>query len=383
MFAPQFGGRRIRIQAASVQHVTSENFNVNGIIVRIETGGALYNIPVASTGEDSWLVNLDHSGIGVDTIMGVTFEIETNAYLTIQKNGFKNKGTSIGTNNYSISKQVVIRNEGNIYQNSVIEEGATAGDYIIFDMNGDGTGANTGTYRNDGNALISMIGGRVQSVINPIFKGGVHVSDFTNVEFSYGSIGKDIDPDIIPFIESVAGLYTRVEKCSFYNFGNQVPKCFFKIVGTSSNVLLIEPLVNGVAESLVIVEPHVSNPGLDPGFTMYNSTTKDGITATVTLFKVNGVRVARWQAIYFNNNYITRGLIDETKVDLTGGNYQGVMNFIGRQSDSSRELTYHLPRFGSRASALAGTMEKGNLFMNTNGLPIDTPDPSWKIDIVI
>jgi hypothetical protein len=383
MFAPQFGGRRIRIQAASVQHVTTDNFNVNGLIVRVETGGAIYHTPIATSGEDSWLVNLDHSGIGVDTIFGVTIELESNSYISLKRNGFKNKGTSIGTNNFSVSKQVIIRSEGTIYQNNTIEDGDTPGDYIIFDMNAAGTGAGTGTYRNDGNALISMIGGKAHSVINPIFKGGVHVSDFTNVEFTAGGIGRDIDVNVVPFIESVAGLYTRIEKCSFYNFGNQIAKCFFKISGIGSNVLLIEPLINGRAESLVIVEPHISNPDQDPGFTMYNSTTKDGIAATVTLFKVNGVRPARWRAVYFNNNYITRGLIDETKVDLTGGNYQGVMNFIGRQSDSSRELTYHLPRFGSRASALAGTMEKGNLFMNTNGLPIDTPDPSWKIDIVI
>ena len=382
MFNPEFGGRRIRVQATTSQHVTEESFNVNGLIVTLETGAGIYHSTVVTSGEDAWIVNLDHSSIGVDTPFGVTFELNPNSYLSLGRNGFKNKGTSLGTNNFSISKQIVIRSEGTIYQGRTVENGDTPGDYIIFDANAAGTGAGTGTYRNDGNALISVVGGRVHSVINPIFKGGVHVSNFTNVEFSAGGIGRNIDPNVVPFIESVAGLYNRVEKCSFYNFGIQSPKALFKIAGAGSNVLLIEPLVNGGAESLVEVDPHVSDLGQDPGFTMYNSTTKDGITASVTLFKVNGVRAARWQAVYFNNNYITRAPIDETKVDLTGGNYQGVMNFIGRPADTSRQITYHLPRFGSRAAA-ASIMPVGTLYMNTNGMPIGTPDPSWKIDVVI
>lgn len=389
IFSPQHDGKRIRIQAASVQHIFTDNFNINGVVVRVETGGSLYSAPIESTGEDSWLVNLDHSGIGVDTIMGVTFEIEEGGLLTVSKNGFKNKGTSLGTFNFAISKQVVIRNQGIIYQDRTIEAGDTPGDYIMFDMNAAATGAGSGTYKNDGNALVGVTGGKIHSKINPIFKGGIHVSDFTEVQFNYGSIGIDINPDIIPF-DSVTALYTRMEKCTFYNLGNQTPKTIFRLTGDNPSILLIEPLINGTVESLVTIDPHASNPDLDGIFTMYNGTNKDGFVATVTLFKKTGVRVAKWKKVYFNNNYITRGDIDETKIDMTNGNYQGVVNFIGRPIDDNKQITYHLPRFGSRLAAMGGVplvyslMQPGTLFMNTNGAAIDsTPNSSWFMDIVI
>ena len=375
--SPQFGGRRFRILASATQHVFQDSLNVNGLVLTLETGAELYHLPTITTGEDSWLINLDHSSIGVDDILGVTVELASGSILTLTCNGFKNKGTSIGTYSFITSKQIVIRSEGNIHQNRTIETGDTAGEFLMIDTNS----VSTPGFTNDGNALISVIGGRLLSTINPIFKGGIHVSDFTNVEFNYGSIGRDIDPNII-FFESNTGLYTRVEKCSFYNFGNQTPKAFFKIAGVNSQILLIEPLVNGTAEALVEIDPHISNPDLDPAFSMYNGTNKDGFTATVTLFKKNGVRVARHKKIYFNNNYIAKGSIDETQIDMTGGNYQGVVNFIGRPADYAKQVSYFLPRFGSRVAA-ASIMPVGTLFMNTNGLPITTSDPSWKIDIVI
>jgi len=378
IFNPQYGGRRMRVQATSTSHITDGNFNINGLILTLETGASIYHVPVASTGEDSWFVNLDHSGIGVDTIFGVTFELETGSSITVSKNGFKNKGTSIGTFLYTTSKSIVIKSEGLIYQNRRIEDGDTPGDYLMFDMNS----VSTVGHINDGNALVSVVGGRLFSLINPIIKAGRHISDFTNVEFSYGNTGSNIDPNIVPFLESTTNLYVRLEKCSFYANGNQNPKTYFKVTGDNSTILLIEPLINGTAESLVTVVPHASNADSDGSFIMYNGTNKDGFSATVTLFKKEGVRVARWKKVYFNNNYITRGDIDETKIDMTNGNYQGVVNFIGIPADSSKQIMYHLPRFGSRVAA-ATLLPKGSSFINTNGLPITTSDPSWRMDIVI
>ncbi len=376
---PQFGGRRIRLRTSSTGHVYTGLLNVNGLVFTIETGAELYHNSVATSGENAWLVNLDHSSLGTATVIGVTIELEPDSLLSLNRNGFKNKGTNILTNNFSISKQISIKNNGGaIQQISSISNGDTPGDYIMFDTNAVATSG----FKNDGNGLISMIGGRVLSLINPIFKGGIHVSDFTNVDFGYGRINGDISTDVIPF-SIVEGAYVRMENCKFYIFGNQVSKRVFQCSGNSL-INLIEPLLNGTTEALVEFIPHATNNALDPSFTMYNSTTKDGFTCTVDIFKIDlGARITRWVKGYFNNNYLT-GSIDETKIDLTGGNLQGVVNFIGRPLDSYRQVHYSLPRFGSRAAAVLAVIPKGSMFINTNGMPVTgTSDPSWKIDIVI
>lgn len=380
--APQFFGRRLKLQPTVAAHVFTGNLNYNGLKFNVQSGAHLYHSPASTTGENSWLVNLDHSSFTSVTGMGVTIELETDALITTRCNGFKNKGTQLTSSNFAISKMIVIISNGVITNDRAIELGDTPGDFLMFDLNAAGTAG----FKNDGNGLIGCYGGKILSRINKLIKGGIHTCDFVDVEFYYGAINSDIDPLVTPF-ESVTSAYFRMEKCKFYFFGDEGPtQHCFKLGGNDSQFLLIEPLLNGTVEKLVQINAHISNPNLDPIFSMYNGTAKDGIVCTNTLFDVvlTGGRTARWARVYFNNNYIAKGRIDDVKVDMTGGNLIGVVNYIGRPVDFAKQVSIYYPRFGSRAAAVSALMPIGSSFINTNGMPITGPsDPSWKIDVVI
>ena len=377
---PQFFGSRIKVQPSNSTYIFTGQLNYHGVILSLEVGTTITHEPIATSGENSWFINLDHSSITSTDIISTTVELAPNSVLIIRNNGFKNKGTLIGTGNFAISKILRINNEGVILNDRTIEAGDIAGDFLMFDLNA----ANTSGYKNDGNALLDSRGtGSIASVINPIYKGSTHVSDFTENTFNFGRIGFNIDPDIVPF-ESFSNGYIRLEKCNFYIFGNQTLKTLFKQSNVSSTFLLIEPLLNGSVEQLVEIDAHVSDPALDSIFIMYNGVNKDGFVCLTTLFLVNltGGRTAKWIGVEFNNNYISKATIDTTKVDMTGGNTRGVVNYIGRGLDSNKQISMFLPKYPSRVAAAVNN-PIGTMFINTNGLPNEPSDASFKLDIVI
>jgi len=356
---PSNYGSRVKVQKSASQYIFKGNLNYHGIKFNIESSTIVTHDPIATTGEDSWFINLDHSTITATSIIQPIIEIDFDGTLNLKRNGFKNKGTNLVTTNFIISKIVQIKNEGLISQTSNIPDGDTPGDYMLMDFNAVGTI----NYKNDGHAYATITGGVMHSTINPILKTGYHVTDFVNVEFSYGTLGGSVSAAVIPY-ENLLGAYTRMEKCKFYNFGNEGTTSLFKSTNVNSHFLIIEPLLNGTVTRLLEVTPHATDPSQDPSFTMYNAVNKDGFAATSTLFHVPlfGGRTAKWVNVYFNNNYLSKGSVDTTTVDLTQGNKQGVINFLGRIVDQAKNLVEFIPRFTSRASALVGGADKGTRF---------------------
>jgi len=356
---PEFFGSRIKVQPSTTTYTFKGNLNYHGVKFNIQTGASVTHDPVASTGEDSWFVNLDHSDFtNVDVIAPVT-EISADATLYLTKNGFKNKGTFLTTPNFTISKIVYIRNAGQIIQTRTIDAGDTAGDYRVLDFNA----AGEPLYGNDGHALADIRGGKIHSKLNPILKHGGHIIDCVDVEFNFGELSADIDPSTFPY-ENLGGAYTRMERCQFYNFGIPELKTLFYTRDPDTHFLLIEPLLNGSVGRLLEIDTHLTDPDQDPVFTMYNATNKDGFNCSdISFLTANlfGGRTAPWKRVYFNNNYIAKGTIDDS-VDLTNGNTQGCINFIGRALDFGRNLIEYLPRFTSRVTAIAGGAEIGTRF---------------------
>lgn len=358
---PEFFGSRIEIQRSTTAYTFTGNVNYHGIVFSLQPNTHVISAPLFTTGEDSWFINLDHSDFSTTDVIVPVIELNQNSLLEIRNNGFKNKGTNLVTTNFAISKIIQIDNNGGVIRQSrTLEDLDVAGDYILFDLN---SAATTG-YKNDGNALISCKGGTITSAINPILLCGTHVSDFINVEFSFGRIGFDIDASIYPF-EASTEAYIRMEKCNFYIFGNQALDSVFKLSGDNANFLIVEPLINGTVSNLAVIETHATTASLDPEFTMYNGVNKDGFSVINFLFKVNitSPRTDRWYKNYFNNNYISQGEIDLTTTDLTRLNIQGIVNFIGRSVDLGKNITEFLPRFTSRAAAVTNGMEVGTRFI--------------------
>lgn len=358
---PQFYGGRVEIQKSNTIYTFTGNVNYHGVVFALMPGANVKSAPIASTGENSWFVNLDHSNFTTTDVISPRIELNQDSVLEIRNNGFKNKGTQLVTNNFVTSKILYIKNNGgNITQSRRLEDLDVAGDYILFDLNA----SSTSGYKNDGHALLDCKGGIIHSYINPILSTSTHICDFVGTTFLFGRLGEDIDPSIAPFTHLVGG-YTRLEKCSFYVFGNQTTDSLFSLSGDNPTVLVIEPLINGTTSNLASINAHISTPSLDPEFIMYNGVNKDGYTALNLLFKVNltGGRTAPWYNVYFNNNYISRGSIDTETVDMTRNNNVGTINFIGRTSDTNKNVIEFLPRFISKSSAISGTMERGTRFI--------------------
>lgn len=371
---PELSGRAIELYSWSSAYIYTGNIACNQLKLFLKPGSQLWSIPT-----DDWFCNLDDVAYFTNTTpLGVSIFLENDAAIILYKNGFKNSGTNIPTFTYAQSKILYIDGVGAVIQNNSIENGDTPGDYTMFSLN-----ESSLVHHNDANALLDCRNINIRSVINPILKSGGNISDFRKVQFTYGQIGFDINSSVIPF-NLFGGSYIRTEDCKIYYFGNSVTTTGINLAGQNTILTLYNTIFNGTLVNLVNIDCQSNaNYLLDSSVSLINTLYIDGITATNLINATfPGGRTNKHIKSYINGCYFSKGRIDKNKIDLTGGNIQSCTYYVGRQADFGKQIVEWLIKYPSRAAA-ALDLDYGARFINTNGLPIEPSDPSFKLDIVI
>ena len=357
---PEKLGQQVIIQSSSQEYVFNGDFNYFGIRVKLEEGAFVKHTAINS----DWLFDFDLFGDNI--YFYPDFIVEKNARLIIQKNGFRNRGSNFNGTSFTNSKVVRIQGEGSIRQTHISTTDSNI--YTIIESNF----LNLPGFVNDLNSTFDIKNITLYTITQTLIKVGSaltggqvngegRILDFKNVRFNYGDIGQNTPPTARP-IKIGGTCYTRFENCDFYVFSNQVIASIFDL-NHNCQVNLNSPLFNGTISNLFHSESLTQKPGL----TCINSRVLDGIyigesigTPNRFIFTTN-LSVGKWDTIYFNNNFINRGVINYDKIDLVTSNLIGTINYIGNEG-FSRQVVLNLPKLTS--SNAVTFLGKGSMYLD-------------------
>ncbi len=370
---PDKVGQTIIIQNNNgIGYAFTGDLTVYDIDVKLEEGVQIFHSPSVAT----HLVDMELINSSLATT--ISLYLSPNSAIFIEKNGFRNKGTVTPGSGFTQSKVIEITGDkGEILQtqNDAFHI-ANPDTYSIIDSNWD----NTAGYFNDGNLTFNIGDVTLRSVTQNVYKiGGDRIIDFTDTSFVFGIIGQDVSTSAKPFRHK-GGHYNRSQNCQYQFFGNQTIDMAFEVDNTCL-IVMEKPLFNGTVKTLF----HNISTTDKPNLTIRSSYTNDGINMSAPDYNIfdSDLALGKWDTIYMNSCFITRGTFDYTKIDMTAGNLQSSINFIGRPLDSFSQIHEDLVKRVSRANASLD-LPTGSRFINTNGNPVtDPPNIGWYLDIVI
>jgi len=390
--APQYLGAVVSVQSGVGIYNFYGDIEYNSLILQLEENTQIVSIPT-----NDWFCNIDNWGSQPNIPIGFTEGIiylilKTNAFIQLTKNGFKNNGLNVPTNTLLSGKTLNIKMERGARILQVRDliplspNFGVVGEFVIFDLNSAKL-----PYNNDGNGLLNIEGGTVQSYINPIIKQGSNISDIIDVTLVVGAINITDTPTTndptIDMFQFSGGSYIRIQRCSFYTFHK--PDNLFTLKDANTNLKIVGNIINGEATTLVKIscEPlMVSGYYQDPVFSIEEVNYTD-IISFDNLIEVDLPIVGRtqkYQRAYINNCvFSSANSPDPIKIDMTQGNTASCMYFTGTSNYGKQIIQYLISRL-NRTEALL-TLPYGSLFLNRNGdndinNPIKT---GWTIDTTI
>lgn len=361
---PQKGFQYIVVQASNTQYLYDGDFTIRHFRLRLEP-----NAYVKCTKSTGYIIDMDNNTVFPNTgnSYDVVFYLDSNSTLEV-KVPFRNSGSSLSSNNFAISKILYIKgNKGNLVELEPYTSGLA-----IFDA--DSTG--TKNYNNDGNLSFDINNVIVYSRFNTIAKiGGLSKINFNQSELSSSTIIDTVNVNL-PFIEQNGGLL-RFFDCIVSCYGGGVRLKAFKFTPPTTasssssiykpNLVIRNTRFIGYAGTWFYKENNYF-----VGIDILNCTSL--YFTGNQLFDTSGA--SKWY-ITLRNNVFEQININFNKLDLTNGNNISSSNTIGNN------VIETLVKYGSRTDAINGGLPLGAKFINTNGMNINTPDPSWKLDIVI
>ena len=358
---PEKLGQQIIIQSFSQGYLFEGDFNYFGINIKLEEGVYVTHSPSIS----DWLFDFDLFGDNV--YFYSQFIIEKNSRLVIQKNGFRNRGSNFIGSGYINSKTISILGDGLILQSHISLADSTI--YTVIESNF----LNLSGFVNDANATFNVKNISISTLTQTLVKAGSaltgglsngegRILDFKNVLFNYSSIGQNTPTTARP-IKIAGTCYIRFENCNFYIFSNQIIDSLFEL-NHNCILNLNSPLFNGTISNLFYSQSMTQKPNL----ICINSRVIDGIylggeigTPNRFIFATN-LSTGKWDTIYFNNNFINRGLIDYQKIDLIN-NSTGTINFIGNEG-FARQVVLNLPFMTPSNAAIS--LSKNAAYINSS-----------------
>lgn len=351
--SPQFMGAEIIVEKG-VGYNYAGNFSCNGVTLILEEGTFIESDP----SDSEWFCDMD---ILADSTMNINFILKEGSVLNLNKSGFKNSGTTASTNNYSISKILSVYGNGTIFQNSV---SVSANSYKIIESNF--TTANT--FNNDGYEQFRIRNTTLQTNTQSVYRIGGN----SRIIFD--------DADIL--ILGATGL--PASTIFFNQIGGSVRKSAGSINVIPNFNINIDALFPLTKSAVIPCSLAISNTKLlNKMTTLFENrgSLQSNVQATFlntelfTCVNIAKSPTVMWANCLLFNNVFVDGDVDQTQVDLTGGNAISTYNIF------NSNVVESLRRFNNRTSASTAGVAKGGKFINTGG--VTSPTTGWIIDIVM
>jgi hypothetical protein len=331
---PEFKNANITIQKGSGYTYTGNlNFNMGSGSIILEEGASVNSNPASG----DWLCDFDTLSDTEPAYISII--LKDNSLITLTKNGFRNRGTTVNNGAFTDSKRIILSgNGGKIYQSTNDNTNIL---YTIIETNF--TSGNT--YKNDGNSTFNVENIELNSLTQQIYKiGGNSTMLMSNVICTSSATNSSIK-----VFNQIGGSIRQT---------NSV----YETIGATPNVLFSLTKNTGIPCDLNIIDAVLSSNAI----TIFQNESSQQSTVTLKNIKTQFGTVTNiakspsvlWTNFMAQNCIFDTGVVDQTQVDLTAGNTISTTNiFAGRLVES-------LQIFGSRALAVTGGLQKGNAFVN-------------------
>jgi len=286
-----------------------------------------------------------------------------NSLLTLKKNGFRNRGTSINNSLFTDYKSISINLEANSTIYCDVND-AVSVVYTILESNY----VSTDTFKNDSAETIVVSGGTLFSLSQKIDKiGGNSNITYNNCILKSSIPNVTINTNLIAF-DRIGGK-TRSNYCTYDVNGQNTRAKAFSFTKNSAipcEMYSTNDLIKGSATTLFQNESanqsvlRVTNMS-----TLFFACTNIAKSPNVT-----------WTACGLFYCNFSDGEVDFTQVDLTASNSQSSYNIF------DNNIVETLRVFGSRVLAVAGGLKKGSKFINRKTVTAGNFVPGVEYQIV-
>jgi hypothetical protein len=360
--APEKSGQRIIVQDNNFGGYTFlGDFSYSSLNIKLQT-----SVLATTTG---YLVDMDNASYFNENNSFFTIEIEGGCLLEITDSlGFRNSGnTSSAPPAFDTGRIGLFNGEGTLYSSY---NGPDILNRYIF----------TGEGGINDNNLHFNVKCKVRADQQGIYftKNGMSIDFYNRLQ---SGILPGIGNPALKAFHMTGGQVRFYEKGAIYLGNNPTGRLygitFEPTVGVAFTTFeLNSAKVSGTAQHCFA---KLNNEPVS--FLAFNSPSGDGFATTITgtgtvtngLFENLGED--RW-IVQFRNNVFSNTGIDQTKVDLTGGNEYSTINFIGDN------VIENLVTSSSRAQALADGRPLYSAYLKTNGTAYPNTS-TWTRDIVL
>ena len=358
---PQRSGQKIIVQSNNIGYTFPNDLNYSNLYIKFEE-----TIIFSTTG---YIVDMDNPAYFDSETSQITIEIAENKNLNISNTlGFRNSGNTSSTPpSYNTGRTINFRGEGILYSDY---NGADVLTKYIF--NGEGN--------NNDDGLHYYVKCKVRAIYQGIYlcKNKMRI-DFYNQLVS-GQLLLDVNLALQAF--RMTGGQVRFYEKGSVAFGNSNGRTYgftFEPQGTGIGYCLFQlnkaQLGGGVQYCFARLNDEAVN------FLAFNSPSGDGFsttnpgTNTVIQGLFQNLGASKWEVDMKNCVFSYTG-IDFNKVDLTLGNQQSTVNFIGNDVVESLIIK------SSRAQAIADGVPLYSAYLKTSGVAYPSTS-QWVRDIVL
>lgn len=316
------------------------------------------NTTITSNPSGDWLCDFDNLSTAVISTLNIV--LSNGSGITLNKNGFRNKGTVVNNGAFTDSKAINIFGSGLIYQDLNDNVNIL---YTIFESNY----TTSNTFKNDSGSTINVTDTVIFSLTQQFVKnGGNSTCSFNNVIFKSGTANSNINTSIKVF--DIIGGNIRLLGGQISSGSTDLRDVLFYLNKSSS-----------IPCSLVIRDVLI----LGTMITLFNNSSPNNSTLEIiglkTLYFIC-TNIAKspsiiWTSCKIYNCVFESGEVDFTQVDLTGGNVYSTYNIF------NGNVVENLRIFVNRSAAISNGLKKGSKFINTSG--ISSPTTGWIIDAVM
>jgi len=355
---PQFKNSDIIVQKGAGYTFTGDfilNMGAGNIV--LEEGAIVVSNP-----NTDWLC--DYDTLSDTEIATINIILKEDSRLILQKNGFRNRGTSVDNSAFVDYKKISISGTGEVFQSST----SLTNSYVMFESNY----TTNDTYNNDGAIQIDISGVVVVTNTQSIYKiGGNSQIAFTGCSNFYIQALTGLSTSTV-FCNQIGGvvtiLNTNISVSPF--FAITLDKVFpiSKTVGIPSTLRIDGCLIGGRMTTLISNETSEEST-----VNISNISSQTGLLVCTNIAKSPSVLWTKF--IAFNSIFVS-GVVDQTQVDLTAGNTISTTNIFNSKVVESLQV------FGSRALAVAGGLQKGNAFINRKTITAGNFVPGVEYQIV-